>query len=197
MVLSLVDSGVAVTDPVPKAPDSVALPFAWVTLASNWVLDRPVDNTVTASPLKKVDVPNPESVTWSPAASVLAAVKVATLVAIDHAVMEPVKVLGKVAEVTAVPVAMVTRLGTVAIAFAMPVCDWVVLRAPKLSALLRPPTAGVKYCPSAYAVAAVVTSLMVMKVLELRLPQFPRAAASMILAFVPVPRPGFPPYDVM
>ncbi len=63
----------------------------------------------------------------------------------------------------------------------MPVWACVVLGAPKLSAVLGPPTAGVKYCPSANAVAAVVTSFMEINVPEFRLLQAPSASASMML----------------
>ena len=80
-----------------------------------------------------------------------------------------------VADVTAAPVEMFTRLFTVAKAFVSPTLF--VLDAPMLS-VLELPKVVVKNCPSAIAVAAVVTSSMLMKVLELdfrRLPMEPPA----------------------
>ena len=105
----------------------------------------------------------------------------------------PVPVPFNVAEVTAAPVLVFTRLFTVAKAFVRP--TRFVLEAPILS-VLELPNVVVKNCPSAMAVAAVVTSLMLMKVPEVRFPHAPSGAASMIaLLFDPIP--GSPPEAVI
>jgi hypothetical protein len=105
----------------------------------------------------------------------------------------PVPVPFNVAEVTAVPDATFTRLLAVANAFVSPTLF--VLDAPKLS-VLELPNVGVKNCPSAIAAAAVVTSLIVMNVPEVRFPQAPSGATSMI-ALLFDPTPGSPPEAVM
>lgn len=83
----------------------------------------------------------------------------------------PVPVPFNVAEVTAAPVAVFTRLFAEAKAFVSPTLF--VADVPMLSGLELPKVV-VKNCPSAIAVAAVVTSLIVMKVLEFRLLHAPQ-----------------------
>jgi hypothetical protein len=95
--------------------------------------------------------------------------------------------------VIATPVLMVTRLFTVLNALARPTLF--VLDVPKLS-VLAPPNVGVKNCPIANAAAAVVTSLIVMKVLEVRFPHCPSGAISLI-ELLSEPKPGFPPVAVI
>jgi hypothetical protein len=105
----------------------------------------------------------------------------------------PVPVPFNVADVTAAPVAVLTRLFAVAKAFVRPTLF--VADVPMLS-VLELPKVVVKNCPSAIAVAAVVTSLIVIKVLEFRLPHAPNGAAS-TMALLLDPTPGSPPVAVI
>lgn len=121
----------------------------------------------------------PEPVVLTHAARILAMVFsfVASGVVVIHKAELLVQPFGKLADVTATPVLMLTRLFTVANALARPVVF--VGDVPIIGDAMN--------CPRAMAVAAVVTSLTVMKVLEFKLPHCPSGAASMVAVLAPLP----------